>query len=71
MDRRKFLSMTAGASTLGISLTNPFINTTMASEAQTNIKAIAFDGFPIFDPRPILHLAKTLYPVQGDAFGKA
>lgn len=71
MERRKFLSMTAGASALGITLTNPFINTSMASEAQTNIKAIAFDGFPIFDPRPILRLAKTLYPEQGDAFGKA
>lgn len=71
MERRKFLSMTAGASALGITLTNPFINTSMASEAQTNIKAIAFDGFPIFDPRPILRLAKNLYPEQGDAFGKA
>jgi len=70
MDRRKFLSLTAGASTLGITLTSPIFNTAMASTAQNNIKAIAFDGFPIFDPRPILGLVKTLYPQQGDAFGK-
>lgn len=71
MDRRKFLSMTAGASTLGITLTNSFIKTAMASEGKTSIKAIAFDGFPIFDPRPILGLVKVLYPEKGDAFGKA
>ena len=29
---------------------------------------MAFDGFPIFDPRPVVALAKELYPEQGEAF---
>lgn len=71
MDRRKFLSITAGITTLGVSMKTPIITTSMASTSQSNIKAIAFDGFPIFDPRPILGLVKTLYPSQGKAFAKA
>lgn len=71
MNRRNFLSMTAGASTFGLALSSPLINTAMASTTHTDIKAIAFDGFPIFDPRPILGLVKTLYPKQGKVFAKA
>jgi len=71
MNRRQFLSTTAGVSTLGLTLSNTLINTAQATVTQTSIKAIAFDGFPIFDPRPILGLVKTLYPEQGKAFGKA
>lgn len=71
MNRRQFLSMTAGATTLGLTLSNPLINTAMGASGQTDIKAIAFDGFPIFDPGPILGLVKTLYPEQGDVMGKA
>jgi 2-haloacid dehalogenase len=29
------------------------------------IKALAFDAFPVFDPRPIAALAESLYPGQG------
>lgn len=32
------------------------------------IKAIAFDGFPILDPRPIFVAGKQMYPENGDAF---
>jgi 2-haloacid dehalogenase len=32
------------------------------------IRAVAFDGFPILDPRPVVALAKGLYPEKGDAF---
>lgn len=71
MDRRQFLSMTAGATTFGLTLSNPLINTAVAATTQTDIKAIAFDGFPIFDPRPVLGLVKVLYPEKGKAFGKA
>lgn len=35
-----------------------------------NIKAVAFDGFPIFDPRPIFGLSKALYPEQGNPLAK-
>jgi len=33
--------------------------------AKNKIKAIAFDGFPIFDPRPIFAQANALFPQQG------
>jgi len=69
MKRRQFLSITASTATFGLALSSPLINTARAS--QTDIKAIAFDGFPIFDPRPILRLVKALYPEQGKAFSKA
>lgn len=70
MDRRKFLSLTAGGATLGLALSSPLMNAAMAATKNTEIKAIAFDGFPIFDPRPILALSKALYPEHGDTFGK-
>jgi 2-haloacid dehalogenase len=33
--------------------------------AGASIKAIAFDGFPIFDPRSIFALAENLFPGRG------
>jgi len=71
MNRRKFLAMSASTTTFGLALSNSLINTVQAATTQTQIKAIAFDGFPIFDPRPILDLVKNLYPEQGKAFSKA
>jgi hypothetical protein len=37
------------------------------SQAATGpkIKALAFDAFPIFDPRPVFALAEQLYPGKG------
>ena len=39
----------------------------LADEAslQSRIKAIAFDAFPIFDPRPVFALVERLYPGKG------
>jgi 2-haloacid dehalogenase len=34
-------------------------------------KAIAFDAFPIFDPRPVFGLAETLFPGKGAEFSNA
>src|SRR5215813_11946127 len=31
----------------------------------TAVKAIAFDAFPILDPRPIFDLAETMFPGKG------
>jgi 2-haloacid dehalogenase len=70
MNRRQLLSMTAGATLLGLAGSNSLINSAAADVRRSEIKAIAFDGFPIFDPRPILVLTKKLYPEQGEAFGK-
>ena len=33
-----------------------------AAAAPERIRAVAFDGFPIFDSRPVVALAKELYP---------
>jgi 2-haloacid dehalogenase len=62
VDRREFLSLAAGsvlvsASSLAAVHTAP----------RSRIKAIAFDAFPIFDPRPIAQLAEILFPGNGPA----
>jgi 2-haloacid dehalogenase len=36
-----------------------------AAGSRSNIKAVAFDGFPILDPRPIFALVDELYPDRG------
>ena len=35
------------------------------AEVPPRYKAVVFDGFPIFDPRPVFHLAETLFPGKG------
>jgi 2-haloacid dehalogenase len=37
----------------------------------TRIKAIAFDAFPILDPRPVFRLAEQLFPGNGAALSAA
>lgn len=39
--------------------------TATAALAETKIKALAFDAFPIFDPRPVFALAEELFPGKG------
>lgn len=34
-------------------------------EKPPKIKAIAFDAFPIFDPRPVVRAAEEAFPGQG------
>jgi 2-haloacid dehalogenase len=36
-----------------------------AADSQFKIKAIAFDAFPILDPRPVFSLVNELYPDKG------
>ena len=38
---------------------------------QRKIKAIAFDGFPIIDPRPVVARLEELFPGQGRKLGNA
>lgn len=65
-DRRKFLKLMAGGTAAGF-----FTSAALAQvPINPNIKAIAFDGFPIFDPRPIFGLVKTLYPEKGTQLAK-
>jgi 2-haloacid dehalogenase len=67
VNRREFLEIASSvAAATGI--------VTSASAVETprpEIKAIAFDGFPIFDPRPILALAEDLFPGHGTELSNA
>jgi len=40
----------------------------LAANLPQSIRAVAFDGFAILDPRPALAQAKRLHPQAGDAF---
>jgi len=67
LNRRQLLKVMAGSAATGL-----FATSTITQAAiKPDIKAIAFDGFPIFDPRPIFGLVKTLYPEHGKSFSKA
>ena len=58
MDRRKFLSLAAAAAAAGPA-------GAVGTAAGTPFRAIAFDAFPIFDPRPVAALAAALFPGAG------
>jgi len=64
-DRRKFLSL---SSKLVLASSGLSIASILNAKEHSNIKAIAFDAFPIFDPRPIFGLVKKLYPDKGKEF---
>ncbi len=65
MHRREFITLTTGG--LALSL----LGSISTAEAATKPKyrAVAFDGFPIFDPRPIFALAEVLFPGKGAELG--
>ena len=65
--RRTLLQLMAGGVTTRIVHATPLVQAAPTSK----IKAIAFDGFPIFDPRPIFALAEELFPEKGTAFSTA
>jgi 2-haloacid dehalogenase len=57
--RRDFLRTGAGlASAL-------LLTTSAAAGLRTKYKAIAFDAFPVLDPRPVAALCETLFPGRG------
>jgi len=59
--RREFLITTASAFTLAALASEQ----AAAMIAKPGIKVIAFDAFPIFDPRPIFALVEKLFPDEG------
>ena len=61
MDRRSFIRFSIGAMAIGTLASN----TTSRAANKTAIKAIAFDAFPILDPRPVFALAEQLFPGKG------
>src|SRR5712691_4154306 len=66
-NRRPFLQCVAGGVTTAVVHATPVVQAATSSK----IKAIAFDGFPIFDPRPIFALAEELFPGKGAALSTA
>ncbi|HSP14296.1 MAG TPA: haloacid dehalogenase type II [Thermoanaerobaculia bacterium] len=60
IDRREFL-LAAGSVVVAGGFPLP------ASATPSRFKAVAFDAFPIFDPRPIAELTESLFPEKGRA----
>lgn len=67
LNRRQLLKLMAGGAAASL------LTATTLNQAATrpHIKAIAFDAFPIFDPRPIFALAETLFPGKGEGLSNA
>jgi len=63
VNRREFVTLAAGVTATAIA--------PAANGAQTKIKAIAFDGFPIIDPRPVFARAEEIFPGQGSELSNA
>ncbi|MHB0992254.1 MAG: haloacid dehalogenase type II [Burkholderiales bacterium] len=65
--RRGFLKLSSA------SLATDLLASIPLARATTNsgIKAIAFDAFPIFDPRPVFTLAEHLFPGRGTELSNA
>lgn len=64
--RRKFIATTvAGLATSTLSA-SPF---NFLIKPANKIKAIAFDAFPIFDPRPVFTLVNNMFPEKGTELG--
>lgn len=47
------------------------VNASGANTRFAKIAAVAFDGFAVFDPRPIAKLAEDTFPGKGEELGKA
>src|SRR5476651_451457 len=64
INRRNFINLAAG----GIAATTLITKSSLSfADERTKIKAIAFDAFPILDPRPVFELVNTLFPDKGVA----
>ena len=62
VSRREFLLLAAGSTLACQSIA---ASAEPASASASAFKAIAFDGFAIFDPRPVAALAESLFPGRG------
>ncbi len=79
-NRREFLHRVTGTAAAGFLGSVPAGTTSCAAQhgpapprpaAGSRIKAVAFDAFPIFDPRPIAALAEELCPGKGALLSEA
>ncbi len=60
-NRREFLKLSSAGLATDLLATAPWVQ----AATKFTIKAIAFDAFPIFDPRPVFRLAEHLFPGRG------
>lgn len=67
LNRREFLNLAAAGLVTGLMASSPLARAATSSK----IKAIAFDAFPIFDPRPVFALAEQLFPGKGAELSNA
>jgi len=67
INRRQLLKLMAGGAAASLTIPSVLAQVTR----KPGIKAIAFDAFPIFDPRPIFAMAETLFPGQGQELSNA
>lgn len=65
MDRREFVMLAAAGAAGALSAAGS------RTPKHSLIEAVAFDAFPIFDPRPIARLAEELFPQKGAALMEA
>jgi 2-haloacid dehalogenase len=65
IDRRSFLLTAAGVATAGVS------SLSTAGTSPRVFKAVAFDAFPVFDPRPVFALAENFFPGRGAELSNA
>jgi 2-haloacid dehalogenase len=61
MSRRACLGLSAAGVATGLVVSSPLA----AAATGARIRAIAFDGLAVFDPRPVFTLAGHLFPGQG------
>jgi len=61
INRRNFFNLAAAGIVTGVLASTPLAQ----AATRPKIKAIAFDAFPIFDPRPVFALAEQLFPGRG------
>jgi len=67
LNRREFINLAAAGIVTGLMASSPLARAATSSK----IKAIAFDAFPIFDPRPVFALAEQLFPGKGAELSNA
>ncbi len=67
LERRKLIKLMAASAVVSL------LPATFPANAvqKMRIKAIAFDAFPIFDPRPIFAMVEKLFPGNGKALSNA
>ena len=67
LDRREFFNLAAAGIAAGLLASTSQVR----AAVMPKIKGIAFDAFPIFDPRPVFALAEQLFPGKGAELSNA